>query len=244
MTELNNIILEIRAGAGGEEASLFAKDLCRMYSRFAERQGWKVFTIESHSTELDGYREAILEFKGEAVYEKLKQESGVHRVQRIPSTEKSGRIHTSTVSVAVLPVASESEIKINPSDIRIDVYRASGKGGQHVNKTESAVRITHLASGLVVTSQDERNQQQNRERAMKVLRARLLDKKQSEEAAKRAAERREQIGSSMRAEKIRTYNYPQNRITDHRINKSWHQLDKILDGDLGPILKSFKKIKK
>jgi len=242
MTESNNdIILEIRAGAGGKEASLFAKDLCRMYSRFAEKQGWKVFAIESHPTNLGGYREVILELKGDAVYENLKQESGVHRVQRVPGTEKSGRIHTSTVSVAVLPVASESEIKINPSELRIDVYRASGKGGQHVNKTESAVRITHLPSGLVVTSQDERNQQQNRERAMKVLRARLLDKKQSEESAKRAAERREQIGLAMRAEKIRTYNYPQNRITDHRVNKSWRQLDKIIDGDLSSIIKSFNK---
>lgn len=236
--------MEIRAGAGGDEAALFAADLFRMYSRFAEKQSWKISSIDSNQTGIGGYKEVVFEIKGEEVYNKLKQESGVHRVQRIPNTEKSGRIHTSTASVAVLLIAAETELKISPSDIRVDVFRASGKGGQHVNKTESAVRITHLPTGLVASCQKERNQQQNKEKAMKVLRARLLAKKQEEEMAKRGAERREQIGSAMRAEKIRTYNYPQNRITDHRINKSWHQLDKIIGGDLRPIIKSFSKIKK
>lgn len=233
--------MEIRAGTGGEEASLFAADLLRMYSRFAEKQGWKISLLSSHITELGGYREIIFEIKGENIFDKLKQESGVHRVQRIPSTEKSGRVHTSTASVAVLTIPSETEIKINPSDIRIDVFRASGKGGQHVNKTESAVRITHIPSGIVVSCQEERNQQQNKEKAMRALRAKLLNKKQQDELQKRGAERKEQIGSAMRAEKIRTYNFPQNRITDHRINKSWHQLDKIIDGDLKPIIKAFNK---
>ena len=237
------IIIEIRAGTGGEEAALFASDLFRMYSRFAEKQGWSTNLIEGHSTSLGGFREIIFEIKGADVFEKLKYEGGVHRVQRIPSTEKSGRVHTSTASVAILPEADETEIKINPQDLRIDVLRASGPGGQYVNKRESAVRITHLSTGISVSCQEERTQQQNKERALKVLRARLLAKKQAEEMAQRGDERREQIGAAMRAEKVRTYNYPQNRITDHRIKKSWHQLDKIIDGDLNPIIKTFKKKK-
>jgi len=240
---MNGIIMEIRAGTGGEEAALFAADLFRMYSRFAEKQNWSTSLIESHPTGLGGYREVIFEIKGADVYDKLKYESGVHRVQRIPTTEKSGRIHTSTTSVAVLPKASETEIKINPQDLRIDVQRASGPGGQHVNKRETAVRITHLSTGLVVTCQEGRTQQQNKEKALAVLRARLLAKKQSEEMAQRGTERREQIGTAMRAEKTRTYNFPQNRVTDHRLGKSWHKLDKIIDGDLKPIIKAFEKIK-
>ncbi len=235
--------MEIRAGTGGEEAALFAADLFRMYSRFAEKQNWSANLIESHPTGLGGYREVIFEMKGADVYSQLKYESGVHRVQRIPTTEKSGRIHTSTTSIAVLPEASETEIKINPQDLRIDVQRSSGPGGQNVNKIESAVRITHLSTGLVVTCQEGRSQQHNREKALTVLRARLLAKKRTEEMAQRGAERRDQIGTAGRAEKIRTYNFPQNRVTDHRLNKSWHKLDKIIDGDLKPIIKAFAKKK-
>jgi peptide chain release factor 1 len=238
------IIIEIRAGAGGDEAALFAADLFRMYSRFAEKQGWSTTLIDSNQTGLSGYKEVIFEIKGEDTYEKLRHEGGVHRVQRIPTTEKAGRVHTSTASVAILPEASEAEIKINPQDLRIDVLRASGPGGQHVNKRESAVRITHLPTGLTVSCQEERTQQQNKEKAMKVLRARLLAKKRAQELAQRGNKRREQIGSADRSEKIRTYNYPQNRITDHRIKKSWHNLDRIIDGDLKPIIKAFKKIQK
>jgi len=236
--------MEIRAGTGGEEAALFAADLFRMYSRFAEKQNWSANLIESHPTGLGGYREVIFEIKGADVYSQLKYESGVHRVQRIPTTEKSGRIHTSTISIAVLPEASETEIKINPQDLRIDVQRSSGPGGQNVNKIESAVRITHLSTGLVVTCQEGRSQQHNREKALTVLRARLLAKKRTEEMAQRGAQRREQIGTAGRAEKIRTYNFPQNRVTDHRLNKSWHKLDKIIDGDLKPIIKVFGKLQK
>ena len=240
---MNGIIIEIRAGAGGEEAALFAADLFRMYSRFAEKQNWSTNLIENHPTGLGGYREVIFEIKGTDVYSHLKYESGVHRVQRIPTTEKSGRIHTSTASVAVLPKASETEIKINPQDLRIDVQRSSGPGGQYVNKRESSVRIIHLSTGLMVTCQEGRTQQQNKEKAMAVLRARLLAKKRTEEIAERGAERRDQIGAAMRAEKTRTYNFPQNRVTDHRLKKSWHKLDKIIDGDLKPIIKAFEKIK-
>jgi len=241
---MNGIIMEIRAGTGGEEAALFAADLFRMYSRFAEKQNWSTNLIESHPTGLGGYREVIFEIKGADVYSQLKYESGVHRVQRIPTTEKSGRIHTSTISIAVLPEASETEIKINPQDLRIDVQRSSGPGGQNVNKIESAVRITHLSTGLVVTCQEGRSQQHNREKALTVLRARLLAKKRTEEIAQRGAQRREQIGTAGRAEKIRTYNFPQNRVTDHRLNKSWHKLDKIIDGDLKPIVKVFARTSK
>ncbi len=235
------VIIEIRAGAGGEEAALFAADLFRMYSRFAEKQGWSKSLINSHTTGLNGYKEVIFEIKGEDVYEKLKYEAGVHRVQRIPTTEKSGRVHTSTVSVAILLEASETEIHINSNDIRTDVLRASGPGGQNVNKIESAVRVTHLPTGLVVSCQDGRSQQHNKEKAMQVLRARLLAKKRAEDLSERGDERREQIGTADRSEKIRTYNFPQNRITDHRIKKSWHNLDKIIDGDLNQIIKTYEK---
>jgi len=236
------VILEIRAGTGGEEAAIFAADLFRMYSRFAEKQSWKTLLLNSSQTGLEGLKEVVFEIKGEGVYEKLKYEGGVHRVQRIPTTEKSGRVHTSTASVAVLEEASETEIKINPQEIRVDVLRASGPGGQYVNKRESAVRLLHIPTGIIVTCQKERTQQQNKEKAMNVLRARLLAKKRQEELVLRGDERKEQIGAAMRAEKIRTYNFPQNRITDHRIRKSWHNLDKIIDGDLLPIIKVFKKL--
>ena len=236
------IIMEIRAGAGGEEAGIFVADLFRMYSRFAEKQGWKTTLIEAHSKAPNSFREVIFEIKGPDVYRKLKHEGGVHRVQRIPVTEKAGRIHTSTATVAVLPEPTETEIKINPQDLRIDTLRASGPGGQYVNRRESAVRITHLPTGLSVFCQEERTQQQNREKALKVLRARLLQKKQAELSAQRGAERKEQIGEAMRAEKIRTYNFPQNRVTDHRLGKSWHNLDDIIVGNLQPIIKAFEKI--
>ncbi len=238
------VIMEIRAGAGGDEAALFVADLFRMYSRFAEKQDWKILLINSNQTGIGGYKELIFEIKGEGAYDKLKYEGGVHRVQRIPTTEKSGRVHTSTVSVAIMHQATETEIKINPSELRVDVLRSSGPGGQNVNKIESAVRITHLPTGLIVSCQDGRSQQHNKEKAMQVLRSRLLVKKQAEELAIRGSERREQIGSADRSEKIRTYNFPQNRITDHRIKKSWHNLDKIIDGDLNKIIKAFDKIKK
>ncbi|NQV00918.1 MAG: PCRF domain-containing protein [Parcubacteria group bacterium] len=235
------VIIEIRAGAGGDEAALFAANLFRMYSRFAEKQGWSKSLINSHATGLNGYKEIVFEIKGEEVYEKLKYEAGVHRVQRIPTTEKSGRVHTSTVSVAIMHQATETEIHINPNDIRTDVLRSSGPGGQNVNKIESAVRITHLPTGLVVSCQDGRSQQHNKEQAMQVLRSRLLAKKRAEELSERGDERREQIGTADRSEKIRTYNFPQNRITDHRIKKSWHNLDKIIDGDLNQIIKNYDK---
>lgn len=239
------VIIEIRAGAGGEEAALFVADLFKMYSHFAEKQEWKTLLLESDKTGLGGYKNVVFEIKGENAYQKLKNEAGVHRVQRIPLTEKSGRVHTSTVSVAVLLEADETEININPKDLRIDVLRASGPGGQYVNKRESAVRIVHLPTSIMVTCQEERTQQQNKERAMKVLRARLLAKKRAEEFGNRDAERKEQIGNADRSEKIRTYNFPQNRLTDHRIKKSWHNLDRIIEGDLKKVIETFeKKIKK
>ncbi len=235
------VIIEIRAGAGGDEAALFVADLFRMYSKFAEKQNWQTSILSSSQTGLHGYKEIIFEIKGKETYQKLKQEGGVHRVQRIPETEKSGRVHTSTVSVAILPVVSESEIKINPNEIRIDTLRASGPGGQYVNKRESAIRLTHIPSGIVISCQDERTQQANKDKAMKVLRARLSVRKREKEMAQRGNQRKEQIGMAMRAEKVRTYNYPQDRITDHRLNKSWHNLEKIVNGDLKPIIKTFQK---
>jgi len=239
----NSVIMEIRAGTGGEEAALFAADLFRMYMRYSEKQGWKTTLLDSSMSSLGGYKEVIFEIKGSDIYNLFKNESGVHRVQRIPKTEKSGRIHTSTASIAVLPEVTEVEFKLNPSELRIDLQRASGPGGQNVNKRETAVRITHLPTGIFVLSRTERNQHQNKEIAMKLLRTRLYEKKQQEEFSARGADRRLQIGSAMRAEKGRTYNYPQNRITDHRIGKSWHNLDAILNGDLNSIIKAFLKNK-
>ncbi|OGF66595.1 hypothetical protein A2757_00870 [Candidatus Giovannonibacteria bacterium RIFCSPHIGHO2_01_FULL_48_47] len=226
---METIILEIRAGAGGHEASIFAAQLFRMYKNYAAKQGWP-FGIAS---------ELVAEIRGERVYVKLKQESGVHRVQRVPKTEKTGRIHTSTASVAILPEAKEKDIEVKESDLEITFSRAGGPGGQNVNKVETAVRILHKPTGLVVSSREERSQQKNRERALRILRAKLLDEKRLKEAQALAKERREQIGTADRSEKIRTYNFLQDRLTDHRIKKSWHNIEKILDGDLGPIVKAF-----
>jgi len=243
MNPSNNIIMEIRAGAGGEEAALFASDLFLMYQKFSQKQGWHVEPLTSHRSSLAGFKEIIFEIRGQNAWQIFKQESGVHRVQRIPKTEKSGRIHTSTASVAVLQEPETTDININPKDLRIDVFRSSGAGGQHVNVTSSAVRITHLPTGLVVSCQDERSQHKNKDKAMKVLTARLLQRKQSELRSTEDAERRQQIGTADRSEKIRTYNFPQNRVTDHRIGKSWHDLENIIDGNLQPIIKAFAKNK-
>jgi len=230
-------ILEIRAGAGGDEASLFAADLFRMYKAYANNNGWEVSIVDSSTSEGGGYKEVIAQITGKNVYKNLKYESGVHRVQRVPSTEASGRIHTSTASVAILPEAKDIDIQINPEDIRIDVMRASGAGGQCVNRTDSAVRITHYPSGIVVSCQETKHQSQNKEKAMALLRSRLYEKKKREEQEKRSNMRSSQIGMGMRAEKIRTYNFPQSRITDHRIKHSWHNLEEVLNGYLDEIVK-------
>jgi len=230
-------ILEIRPGTGGEEAALFAADLLRMYQRFAEAQGWKFEMVEEQHTELGGIREAVVNVQGQGVFAHLKFESGVHRVQRVPTTESSGRIHTSAATVAVLPEARDVDVSIEPSDIRIDTMRASGAGGQHVNTTDSAVRITHLPTGIVVTS-SEKSQHRNRETAMRVLRARLYDMKRREVEAERSADRKSQVGTGDRSERIRTYNFPQGRLSDHRINLTLYRLEQIMQGDLGEIIEA------
>ncbi len=231
-----NVVVEIRAGAGGEEAALFAADLLRMYTRYAERNGWKFEVMNANYTDMGGVKEIIFVIEGEGAYSRLKYESGVHRVQRIPTTESGGRIHTSTVTVAVLPEAEDVEIDINPNDIQIDVYRSSGHGGQSVNTTDSAVRLTHIPTGIVVTCQDERSQHKNREKAMRVLKARLFDMLQSEQQSEYAEARRSQIGTGDRSERIRTYNFPQGRVTDHRIGYTIYQLEMFLDGDIDEML--------
>ena len=232
-----NVILEVRAGTGGDEAALFAGDLFRMYERYASIQGWKVELISASEGEVGGYKEIIAGISGAGVYAKLKFESGVHRVQRVPVTEGGGRIHTSAATVAVLPEAEEVDVEIDEKDLRIDVFRASGAGGQHVNKTESAVRITHLPTGIVVSQQDEKSQHKNKARAMQILRARIFDAERERLDSQRAASRKGQIGSGDRSERIRTYNFPQGRVTDHRINLTLHKLDQVLEGDgLGELI--------
>ena len=237
----NKIILEIRAGTGGDEAALFAGSLARMYQRFAAKNNWRFTLLDYNKTSLKGYKSLVAEIAGEGVYETLKNEFGVHRVQRIPETEKSGRIHTSTASVAILPEVESREIDINPRDLEITFFRSSGPGGQNVNKVETAGRISHRPSGVVVSSQSERSQAQNREQAMSILRAKLHEAQKIAEAKKLGTLRKDQIGSADRSEKIRTYNFPQDRITDHRLKKKWHNIESIMEGNLEPIFKAFAK---
>lgn len=231
-----NVIIEIRGGAGGEEAALFAHSLYRMYTMYAESKRWKFEVLSSNITELGGVKEISFLIDGNGAYSRLKFESGVHRVQRVPETETSGRIHTSTVTVAVLPEAQEVEVEINPNDLNIDTFRASGAGGQHINKTESAIRITHIPTGLIVECQDERSQHKNKERAMKILRSRLYEKKLEEQNEEIASQRRLQVGTGDRSERIRTYNFPQGRVTDHRIGLTLYKIDNIMNGDLDELL--------
>lgn len=234
--DTKNVILEIRAGTGGEEAGLFSADLFRMYTRYAEARGWKVDLLSANETGIGGFKEVVACIEGRDVYSRLKYESGVHRVQRVPVTETGGRIHTSACTVAVLPEAADVEVNIEAKDLRIDTYRASGAGGQHVNKTESAIRITHIPTGLVVTCQDEKSQHKNKAKAMKVLQSRLLQRMEDEAANEMATERRSQVGSGDRSERIRTYNFPQGRVTDHRINLTLHKLPQILEGELDEVV--------
>lgn len=236
----DEVMVEIRAGAGGDEAALFAQDLYRMYAKYSEHIGWKTKTLSSSRNEIGGLKEIIFEILGKEAYSIMKNEAGVHRVQRIPETEKGGRIHTSTASVAALRKAKPIDIEIRPEDIKVDTYRASGPGGQYVNKTSSAVRITHIPTGMVVSSQQGRLQQENKEIALEILRSRLFQSKQEEEARIAGETRRDQIGTSERSEKIRTYNFPQDRVTDHRINKSWHSIERIMDGNIDEITKALK----
>ena len=233
-----NIIMEIRGAAGGDEASLFAADLYNMYVRYAEKQGWNVEVVDRNETEVGGFKEIALIITGDQVYSKLKFENGAHRVQRIPATESAGRVHTSTATVGVMPEAEDVDVDLDPKDIRVDVYRSSGAGGQHINKTSSAVRMTHLPTGIVVAMQDERSQQQNRAKAMQILKARVYDYYQQQEQSEYDAQRKNAIGTGDRSERIRTYNYPQNRVTDHRIGLTLNKLDKIMAGDLEEIIES------
>ena len=231
-----DVILEIRAGTGGDEAALFSADLFRMYTKYAELMGWKVDVLSSHPTGIGGFKEVIFSLSGNRAYSRLKFESGVHRVQRVPTTESQGRIHTSAVTVAVFPEAEEVEVEIEPNDLRVDVFRSSGPGGQSVNTTDSAVRITHAPTGLVVICQDEKSQHKNKAKALKVLRARLLDRKQQEQRDKTAEDRKSQVGTGDRSERVRTYNFPQNRVTEHRINLTLYKLEHVLEGEINSII--------
>ena len=231
-----NVIVEIRGGAGGDEAALFAGVLFRMYLRYAETRGWRVEILDSNPTELGGFKEVVFQVNGDSVFSRMKFESGVHRVQRVPETESQGRVHTSTVTVAVLPEAEEVDVEINPAELRIDTYRAGGAGGQYVNKTESAVRITHLPTGIVAQCQDEKSQIKNREKCMRVLRARILEVEQEKQRAATAEDRKSQVGTGDRSERIRTYNYPQGRVTDHRIGLTLHKLEAIVNGDMDEMM--------
>jgi len=234
--DIVNLIVEIRAGTGGDEASLFVGDLFEMYSKFFDRRGWKMEILSSSHSEVGGFKEIILEVTGQGCWRELKFEGGVHRVQRIPQTEKMGRIHTSTATVAILPVAQETEVNIESKDLKIDVFRSSGPGGQSVNTTDSAVRITHIPTGTVVSCQDEKSQLKNKDKALKILLSRILDKQKKEQQAKESSMRKEMVGTGERSEKIRTYNFPQDRITDHRIKKSWHGMSRILGGEIDDIV--------
>lgn len=241
---MDKIILEVRAGAGGDEAALFAGDLVRMYQRYAARKGWGFVIVDSTPGNIGGFKTFVGKMSGAVIYNSLKQESGTHRIQRVPTTEKSGRIHTSTATVAILPEVEAKEVNINPNDIEVTFSRAGGPGGQNVNKVETAVRVHHKPTGIVISSRAERSQHANREAAMSILRAKLYEMQRQAEFQKVSSERRELVGTADRSEKIRTYNFPDDRITDHRIGKKWHNIEKILGGDLDPIVKSFQKTEK
>lgn len=239
--QIQKIILEVRAGAGGDEAAIFAGELVRMYQRYAAKRSWGFIIIDSNPTSLNGYKSFVGRITGESAYESLKQESGVHRIQRVPATEKSGRVHTSTATVAILPEVESKDVQIDPNDLEVTFSRTGGPGGQNVNKVETAVRILHKPSGIVISSRTERSQHANREEAISILRAKLFEQQREKEAQALGADRKAQVGTADRSEKIRTYNFPDDRITDHRIGKKWHNIEKILEGDLDPIVLAFQK---